>query len=132
MKTVKLTMSGPPPKTRPDPRQRAVLAMIANFKKTGEKVWVTNVVTGFYASKVDTEKLRSMLQQQLTDLTVTDALKNWDAIEDWLNTVVFYWAQRTKVFSAKLLKSRIKVSFETEDDVGKYKYKFYLSLAGTR
>lgn len=123
-----LTMPGPPPKTKPDPRQTLVREMhkqlMRNAKKDGSNVWVTNVVTGYYASKVDVDKIRTMIEGQLSHVTPRAVKQDWVVVRDWIETVVHHWAQRTKSYNVTLRGNKIAVRFETEDDKGRYKYAF--------
>lgn len=121
-----LTMPEPPPKTKHDPRQRLVRRSLNQLKrsaaKSGDSIWVTNIETGFYASKVDVAKLRNMLAAQLRDLSPAMVRKSWKTVKGWLDTVVHYWVQRMKEFHAKLVGRTIRVRFLTKDDFDWYEY----------
>jgi len=103
-----------------DPRQSAVRRALPGLRKKFDSVVrVTNITTGYPASNVDVQTIRTMLERALLFADPAWLRGQWPLVRKLIEETMMAWAQRVRWMKVTPYWRQhiILVEFLTEDDI---------------
>src|SRR6266542_2949665 len=118
-----------PPGSAPDERQETFIRIAGSLGgglfRDGGRVIVANTSAGFRASAVDVGVLQDILEGAIAHFEMAQVQERWDEdLFDWMRQVILSWVQRCKAVQMRLEENGVRISIETQDDRGYYRYEF--------
>jgi hypothetical protein len=91
----------------------------------GAGVAATNTARGHYASAVDLGALQEILAKAIERLDMTEVRDRWsDDLFAWFRKSLLSCVQRCKEINFDLAERGVRITLETQDDHGYYRYEF--------
>jgi len=125
----------PPLPPHPEPISLPLDARQATFNRIagrlteqineGAGLAVTNTARGYYASAVDLGALQEILAGAIECFNMTEVRDRWsEDLFDWFRKSLLGCVQRCKEMKFDLAERGVRVTLETQDDHGYYRYEF--------
>jgi len=113
-----------PPDQRQQTFERIAGALTAQIDdEAGVKV--ANTARGYYASAVDLGALQEILGNAIERFDMTEVRDRWSHdVFAWFRRSILSCVQRCKEITFDLEENGIRISLETQDDRGYYRYEF--------